>query len=157
MKFNFKKIVSWIFLLLWMGVIFNFSRQSGVESGGLSARIVEGMLGIFNINVDNNTFEFLEYVTRKLAHTTEYAILAILLFNALYQHTVNLKKIAITSFVVSALYAITDEAHQLFVTGRGASIKDCLIDSFGAFLGILFCLIIVYTIRKVKNHKKADF
>jgi VanZ family protein len=137
-----------------MGVIFNFSSQSGAESGGLSSKIVEIILGMLNITVGQDTIKTLEYIVRKLAHATEYAILAIFMFNALYRNTKNLKKVAIMSFLISAMYSLTDEGHQLFVSGRGASIKDCCIDSVGALLGVIFCLIIIYILGRVKNSSK---
>ena len=55
------------------------------------------------------------------------------------------------------IYACTDEFHQMFVDGRGASFFDCLIDTTGAILGIVAALIlycILYTImtKYQKNH-----
>jgi VanZ family protein len=38
------------------------------------------------------------------------------------------------------LYAISDELHQLFVPGRSASLKDVLIDTLAALIGVI-CLI----------------
>ena len=37
----------------------------------------------------------------------------------------------------SMLYACSDELHQLFVPGRFCAFKDVMIDSSGAFVGIL--------------------
>lgn len=34
------------------------------------------------------------------------------------------------------IYTISDEIHQLFVLGRGGQIKDVIIDSSGAVVGI---------------------
>jgi VanZ family protein len=36
----------------------------------------------------------------------------------------------------AALYAATDETHQIFVPGRNASVRDVLLDTFGAGLGL---------------------
>lgn len=43
------------------------------------------------------------------------------------------------------LYAITDEFHQMFSSGRHASINDVVIDT----LGVLFGLFLVLTINKI--------
>ena len=55
------------------------------------------------------------------------------------------------------VYALSDEFHQMFVDGRGASFTDCLIDTSGALLGIIAALIIyciMYTIMtKYQKHK----
>jgi len=135
-----------------MAVIFGFSRQSGIESGGLSAKVVQIILSIFNMNVDNTTFGVLEHIIRKLAHATEYAMLAILVFNALHNITKNIKKVATISFLIAALYSLIDESHQLFVQGRVGSIKDCFIDSTGALLGVIFCLVVLRLLSKNKNY-----
>ena len=46
------------------------------------------------------------------------------------------------SLLVCVLYAISDEVHQLFVPGRGAQVKDVLIDSAGAIVGVGLYLVI---------------
>lgn len=40
---------------------------------------------------------------------------------------------------ICILYAISDEFHQLFVPGRGGQIRDVLIDSTGAIVGVAIC------------------
>ena len=51
-------------------------------------------------------------------------------------------------------YAISDEAHQLFVPGRGARLKDVLIDSFGAAIGIMFASIMHLKVKSRTNRSK---
>ncbi len=150
MKKNMKKIISWILVALWLYVIISFSNQTGGESGGISGKIVQIIIDIFNINNTESTFSTLQFFVRKLAHLTEYAILGILIFNALYNTINNLKLIVIISFVCCALYSIIDEINQLSVAGRVGSFKDCLIDSTGALLGVLFCLFII-SLKKPKQ------
>ena len=48
---------------------------------------------------------------------------------------------------MGALYAITDEIHQLFVPGRSGMIKDVFIDSLGIITGVIICLIIIKIIN----------
>lgn len=43
------------------------------------------------------------------------------------------------AFIISIIYAVSDEAHQLFVPGRVFSIKDIIIDSLGSLSSILIC------------------
>ena len=69
---------------------------------------------------------------RKLAHFTEFASLGALLT---WLYTM-LSKRAVFLLPCSVLVACVDEFIQRFVPGRGASIIDVLIDSFGALLGI---------------------
>ena len=46
------------------------------------------------------------------------------------------------ALLICVLYAVSDEVHQIFVPGRGAEVKDVLIDSAGASVGVLMYLVI---------------
>ena len=70
-----------------------------------------------------------DFVLRKIAHATEFAILAALLVRAL-RHTGWAVAIAIA-------YAISDEIHQSFVSGRQGSPRDVGIDAVGVVVGAL--------------------
>lgn len=96
----------WLPVLAWAGVIFAFSAIPSLNSG----------LGGW------------DYVLRKGAHMTEYAILAALLVRALGD--------AGWAFGLAVTYAATDEAHQLLVRGRHGSPVDVLIDAVGALIGL---------------------
>jgi VanZ family protein len=68
-------------------------------------------------------------ILRKGAHMTEYAILALLLFRALGSE--------LPAFLFGLAYAVSDEIHQLFVSGRHGSPLDVAIDAAGLLLGLL--------------------
>jgi VanZ family protein len=68
-------------------------------------------------------------VLRKCAHTTEYAILALLLYRAIGRD--------LPAFMIGLAYAVTDEVHQAFVRGRHASPFDVAMDAAGLALGLL--------------------
>lgn len=72
---------------------------------------------------------------RKLAHFTEFAVLGVISY-------LNIKDLfknrhVIFSLIFCALYAASDEIHQLFVPGRYCAVLDMGIDTCGALLGIL--------------------
>ena len=46
----------------------------------------------------------------------------------------------IVSIVISVLYAVSDEIHQIFVPSRVGAVADVFIDSLGATLGICIAL-----------------
>jgi hypothetical protein len=46
-------------------------------------------------------------------------------------------KYILLTLIISIIYAILDETHQLFVPGRVFSIKDILIDSLGSLSSII--------------------
>ena len=72
-----------------------------------------------------------DFVLRKLAHATEYAILYILWLKSLGAS----KKRMLIAAAISLVYAMTDEFHQGFVHDRVASPIDVLIDSGGVLIG----------------------
>ena len=83
--------------------------------------------------------ETINYPVRKAAHATEYAVLGILvLVRCKYQKKWNRKRMILTAWGISTMYAATDEIHQLFVPGRACMVTDVMIDSAGALTGILF-------------------
>jgi VanZ family protein len=69
-----------------------------------------------------------DYVLRKGAHMTEYAILACLLIRATGS--------AAWAFGLAVAYAATDEFHQSFVHGRHGTPLDVGIDAVGALIGL---------------------
>ena len=134
-----KRIMVSIPMLLVMIIIYIFSAGTGEESGSLSLSIAEWVSDTFlHIEISIEP-EVLHLPIRKIAHMTEYAILAITAMWAFY----DLKKRYVIAFLVSVLYAMTDEGHQLFVDGRAGSAVDVLIDSVGVFLGLVLYKVIV--------------
>ena len=67
-----QKFLAWLALLVWMGVIFYFSHQSGDASMQLSDGILDSFKSLFQNFLDYHT---LSYIVRKIAHFTEYFIL----------------------------------------------------------------------------------
>ena len=123
-----KKWIRFLPVLAWMGVIFWFSAQDGASSGRQSEMIVRLLagVGIAGPNV--------ELLLRKAAHMTEYAVLCALLHNAIPAERGQARRFFLC-VALSACYAATDEFHQLFVGGRGASPVDVAIDTAGAAIG----------------------
>ena len=72
---------------------------------------------------------------RKSAHAFEFLVLAILLLWAMACHEIKGMKAVIFTLLIVLFYAMTDEFHQLFVSGRGASINDVMIDFIGGVIG----------------------
>lgn len=75
-----------------------------------------------------------EFAVKKFAHMVVYGVLAILLYRTLKFE--NIRRAAILSVAISALYGVTDEYHQSFTPGRGPSIKDVIFDTIGAYLAV---------------------
>jgi VanZ family protein len=102
-----RAISLWLPVGAWAAVIFALSSVPSLSSG----------LGEW------------DYVLRKCAHMTEYAVLAALLYRAFDRE--------LPAFLAAVAYAATDELHQHFVHGRHASVVDVAIDAVGATIGLL--------------------
>jgi VanZ family protein len=101
------RLNAWLPVVLWAAVIFTISSVPSLDSG----------LGVWDT------------VLRKLAHVGEYAILGALLYRAVRREP--------AAIVLGSLYAVTDEVHQSFVTGRHGSVLDWLIDTAGVIAGVV--------------------
>jgi VanZ family protein len=103
-------------LVLWMGLIFAFSSQPAL------------------INLESDTDEKMLY---KTAHFIVYAVLAWLWWRFLAPQRQLNWSVLLLAFVLTTLYGITDEIHQLFVPSRHGQPADVLFDAAGALAMIL--------------------
>lgn len=99
----------WLPPFLMMGVIYLFSAQPSLDSG----------LGI------------IDTLGRKLVHFAEYGLLCFLWWRLL-RTKMDSGRAALVAFVLSSLYAVSDEFHQTHVEGRHGTPLDWAIDSAGA-------------------------
>ncbi len=141
-----KRVLLISVLLIYMGIIFYFSHQTGVSSQSSSDILVDGYVNILNSNLD---LEVVSLVIRKSAHFISFGILASVMFFTLKSFKVNILKNIIISFIFTAFYAATDEFHQTFIIGRSGEVKDVLIDSMGA----IFFLLVLYLIYRRRYDK----
>jgi VanZ family protein len=147
-----------ILALVWMCVIFGFSAQtkeeSSVVSEGVSYRLVESTGFLFHLHLDEDQLReianSIENVVRKGAHMTEYAILAILIYLWTGQWELTVFRKSCIAVLASALYACSDEVHQLFVAGRAGRFTDVMIDSAGALLGLALFLVVRRVVKRFK-------
>ena len=137
-----KKIIYSILLILWLIIIFNFSNQNGIISGGNSSGIIYSTLNIiyniFNISKDN-IYEVLSIIhnpIRECAHVFEYFVLAFLTYKTLESFNIKENKYIIT-ILFCFLSASLDEIHQLFIVGRSFEYYDILMDTLGSILMLL--------------------
>ena len=164
-----KKTLLWILLLGWMGIIFLFSAQNADTSSSLSSGFLHRFVLIFlpeQATMNEKLVHTLEFLIRKGAHMTEYAILAILAFAQLrqyfpayvgkkqewqpksFRYHSHFQSLLTLCFIF--LYACTDEFHQRFIDGRSGQFTDVCIDTLGGFFGCLLFLLCCRLHRKAK-------
>ena len=139
----YKSIFKWLLVILWMVVIFSFSSQKSYESDNSSHNVIKVIVKFTNkVHLTNYSVNDIDSINnslnkpvRKLAHFSEYFILALLLFNAMGFSKKNILYVILICFI----YSLSDEAHQLFLSGRNGSFIDTLIDTSGAVVCSLLC------------------
>lgn len=158
-------IIRLIFLALvltWMGIVFKFSNQPAGDSDGTSSRVVKI---IVNIIYKSKTIEEKEQLIhelngpiRKLAHFSIYTIGGFLIVNFVNTYKLDYKKSFIYSVAIGALYACSDEFHQIFIDGRSGELRDVLIDTTGIITGVCIFLCVMKLARgyKSENNKKIQ-
>jgi VanZ family protein len=109
-------------VVIWALVIFSFSAHPSISTSEI---------------------KWQDFIVKKAAHMTEYAILAILLFRALKKSGLQrIEKIEGGFLVVLLIffYGATDEFHQSLVPGRDPTVRDAIIDAAGGLLGVYIIL-----------------
>lgn len=139
-----------LYLILYM------SSQEGAASTTMSYQVSKTIVlaynKIFSKGLSNEMLNELIYqihpFIRKTAHFTEFFALAVTVAFPLYVYKIRGIFLIILGELFCVGVAFLDEYSQSFVFGRNPSYRDVMIDSAGAFCGILVAWIICYIGRK---------
>ncbi|MBR3473862.1 MAG: VanZ family protein [Oscillospiraceae bacterium] len=155
-------LLTLLFVLAVMTMIFCFSSQKAEASNRTSGGIVSLMLSILFPGFESMEPErqrliadWTARIIRKTAHFTEYALLG----TSLYLHVLawmarrEIRRPRLLSLLIGALYAASDELHQTFVSGRSGEVLDVLLDSAGVLFGIFLLWWILHLIHKRRARK----
>lgn len=104
---NKNTMTRWLPTVLWATIIFSFSSIP---------------------NVHASRFSLVDFMIKKLAHLTEYAIFYMLLLRST-------RKNWFLAMVLLILFALSDEWHQSFTPGREPTLRDVGFDTIGGFWG----------------------
>ena len=130
-----KKLLILLVVLLWSGVLFFFSGQSGIESGNISLKLAEWIVERFRPDM---TARQLEPILRKLAHVCIFALEGFLVYCTLCVFRMGRRGNWLIATAVCAVVGALNEIHQLFAVERSCQFTDVLIDTAGAVMGITF-------------------
>ena len=130
-------VKGWLPVIVWAALIFLFS--SDLFSGANTAGVIAPWLRRTFPAWSADQIDGVHLLIRKLGHVSEYFIFALLLMRALRLQAAKAldAKQFFLGIAVTALYAISDELHQIFVPSRSASDIDVLIDVCGGLAGSL--------------------
>ena len=140
-----------------MGMIFCFSMQDADRSDRTSGVLSQVILWVMYPEEDaasmrQEQYGSVQFAVRKTAHFSEYLLLGFLLrlcAESWIGHRVkNVRFPAAAALAAGALYAGSDEIHQLAVSGRSGQWADVLVDCCGVLAGTALGSLLI---RKTKK------
>lgn len=169
MKKAILSIIILIFAILWAVGIYKLSSMNTQNSNGKSTDIIAIFIedtlevtneyGITNSHPTNSKLarvsQLINAPLRKVMHASVYlvlAFLAIVFFNVLMNNKHYWIALILT-LIISIGFAVSDEIHQTYVSGRTGQFLDVVIDSIGALVGI-FIYTTYYIVYK-NGYKKG--
>lgn len=138
----------WTPLVVWLVAIFFFSTDA--FSAGETSRIIVPILAFFFPHSSPGQLELWHGVIRKLAHITEYFILAALTYRSLIHEQPDLVQAKLRTIMFVVFAAMLDELHQRFTASRTASPIDVGYDCLGAVWALW--LITTHETRRLRSH-----
>jgi VanZ family protein len=129
-------LATWLPPVLWLAVVLSLSSDdfSAAHTGSILTPLLAWLLP----TLTPATIELIHALVRKLAHLTEYAILAALWLRAFVRsNAVRRPAAPWVALAVAVACAVVDETHQTMVPSRTPSVRDVLIDAAGAMLVVV--------------------
>jgi VanZ family protein len=130
-----------LLVLIWIGIIYWLSNQAMQETTHQTYDVLI-RLGLATkselIQSTDPSIVLLKFIARKGAHLLLFTILGSLFTAAVFNKT-KWRGLALIlpSWLLASVMGVADEVHQYFVPGRTMLVSDMLLDSAGAFIGVL--------------------
>ena len=143
-------------------LIFWFSSKKGGDSQAMSdivtlhvARTLKPDFMKMSVKARQSYLEMLSTIVRKNAHFCEFMLLGFNLMGTMrfYFPMLSDGSCRLRAMGIAVLYAVSDELHQGFVSGRSTELLDVVIDSAGVLFGILVMGLLFYLRRKWEDRK----
>ena len=125
-------------LVLWVAFICYAS--TAAMSASHTSRIIGPLLRWLFPEITDGQLLAAHVAVRKLAHLTEYAVLALLASRAFLTSSKEFlqRRWLAASLALAAALALLDELNQKYTPGRGGTFWDSLLDVTGASLALAF-------------------
>ena len=163
MKNRVIRYVFWALTLAIMIFIFCHSAETAEESSKTSMSFTQTVITVVYPEFSElpeaektTILESLQHLVRKGAHFSVYLLLGVTSFSAFRSYDLKRYIKALAAFLLCALYAASDEFHQLFVAGRSGQISDILLDSAGSLCGIVITVGIIFIYRNLRKGRRKN-
>ena len=163
LNLNKRKIVFLILSVICMVLIFMFSchdaDKSTEESHAVGMVIGEVTQPDWDAWEPETQVEYavsIDHPVRKTAHFLEYMALGFCFAGFWFDSKRRILTNVILPFIAGALYAVSDELHQLLVAGRAGMLTDVLLDSSGVLTGVLLITVVFCVYNRLKKRRKHN-
>jgi VanZ family protein len=143
-----KFVKYWLPVIIWMCFIFWMSTDT--FSSENTSKVIGPVLHLIFPSFSAETLDIIHGLIRKSAHVVEYFVLGLLLFRAFRSDSPQPwdRRWAIYAVIVIALYAMSDEFHQISVPSRTGSIFDIGLDTAGGILSQIAIMLRLTVLNK---------
>lgn len=155
------RVISSVATIGIMALIFWFSSQNSYDSSDVSRGFLMFIINLFPGAADLDDGAKLELVyslhglIRKIAHFSIYTALGISSVAAVWSFSGKpIKWSILISVPFCAMYSLSDEFHQSFVSGRSGELRDMMIDTSGALFGGIILILAVNAVIRMKVKKR---
>ena len=138
-----------------MALIYCFSMENADASNETSGVFSMAVIRVVYPDYDQEPpgekqklFDDVQFVVRKIAHFTEFALLGLLMRFCLESWFGPKRRNSPLAWGLTTLYAALDEMHQLLIDGRASQWMDVAIDSGGGLLGVTLAAMIIRCSRR---------
>ncbi len=146
----------YLFLAISLGImalIFYFSSQTADQSSATSGAVYTALKGFFLQFLPESFVVAVLGILRKLAHAFIFACLGASVSICVFTFPFKEWLFWVLPFLISLVYAASDEIHQLFVEGRAGLISDVGIDAIGIVVAVTICNLVRLLIAKCRQKR----
>lgn len=124
-------------------MVFIFIGSTDLLAASHTSRFLGPLIHWLAPGLDADAVHTLQVWIRKAGHVSEYTVLCALCWRGLAirdgatSPARELRRRAMTAWLIAVAFAVTDEWHQSFVPSREGQVRDVAVDALGATLAIL--------------------
>ena len=141
-----------------VAAIFYLSNQPASQSGAMSLVLTENILLLVEKILPGMdlTANGIHNSLRKTAHFFIFLLLGLLMMSLVKSMEIRSITAAVVALGICMVLAVLDETHQYFIEGRSAEMRDVVIDSLGAVVGIALYSVLRTVFRFFKKKEEID-
>jgi VanZ family protein len=129
------RLATWLPPVAWTAVVLVLS--SATFSADNTGGVIDPLLAWLLPWLAPSTIATIHGLLRKVAHVTEYTVLAALWWRAFARSGARPGRAAWLTLLIGVTVAAVDEAHQSLLPSRTGSVRDVLLDSVGVVLAVM--------------------